>query len=209
MNKHTLWERWNRQPPKQVFDAKKLYKYNQKSDSYVIDISLDYYQDVYDEWDYSPFKNRDIDKDLVEYLEECSLEIPLRSKIIINFHLPKKMENPAQEHKSISSMRNHFRYTLLKMTHTRKRYYFSLWLYTVSGIVFLISAYLLQNAVSSFLLLNIVPDGLFIGGWVLFWEAFSIAFFKNHELNYKIKEYKRFSEAIINFVYDNISSTAN
>lgn len=200
MSKHTH---------KQVFDAKKVYKYNSKTDSYVIDISLDYYHDVYDEWDYSPFKKRDIDKDLIHYLEECSLEIPLRSKIVINFHLPENSEDPDQESKSVLSIRNYFHYTMLKMTNVRKRYYMSVTRYTIIGLIFLITAFMIQNLVSSISLLNIVPEGLFIGGWVLFWEAFSIAFFKNHDLRFRMREYKRLSQSNINFIYDNVSANVN
>jgi hypothetical protein len=119
------------------------------------------------------------------------------------------MEDSDQEEKSILSIRNYFHYTLLKMSHIKKRYYVSFALYTLIGLLFLITAFMLQGIFTSVTLLNILPEGLFIGGWVLFWEAFSIAFFKNHELRFKIREYKRLSQANINFIYDNVSADIN
>ena len=34
-------------------DPKKIYRYDSKTKSFNIDISLDYYRDIHNEWDYS------------------------------------------------------------------------------------------------------------------------------------------------------------
>jgi hypothetical protein len=48
--------------------------YKVKKNNVSIDIKFDQYRDVYSEWDFSPFTNRDLDDDFVEYLYETSLE---------------------------------------------------------------------------------------------------------------------------------------
>ena len=185
----------------QAFDPKKLYRYNRETNSYSIDLSIDYYRDVYNDWDFSPFRNRDLDKDLLEYLEECSHEIPFRSNLTLNFYLPKDIHDPDKEARSVSGLRNYFRYSQSRMTRRRRRHMKSFVLYVSFGICFLVLAYLMQNVVSTVLLLNILPEGLFIGGWVLFWEAFSIAFFKIREVGRAIKIYERLADSTINYVY--------
>jgi multiple sugar transport system permease protein len=52
-----------------------------------LDIQLENYRDAYSTWDYSPFINRDLDDNLMEYLLSCSYEIPRKKAIIIRFHL--------------------------------------------------------------------------------------------------------------------------
>ncbi len=63
-------------------ELKELYRYNEATLSYHVDITLDLYRDVYSEWDYSPFTNRDLDDDLLDYLMECSYEIGLSRRLV-------------------------------------------------------------------------------------------------------------------------------
>ena len=39
----------------------RLYSYDKKNNAYKIEISLDKYEDIYNEWDPTPFKKRDIE----------------------------------------------------------------------------------------------------------------------------------------------------
>ena len=53
-----------------------------------ININIDYYREIYNEWDFSPLNNSDLDDDLFEYLEESVSEIPKKNKVCIVFHIP-------------------------------------------------------------------------------------------------------------------------
>ncbi|NLZ94166.1 MAG: hypothetical protein GX922_09205, partial [Firmicutes bacterium] len=54
-----------------------LYKFEAKNQHYLIEVSLDDYDDVYDSWDPSPFKRRDIEDEFHDYIFNSSEDIPL------------------------------------------------------------------------------------------------------------------------------------
>ena len=167
-----------------------------------IDISLSYYRELYNEWDFSPVRNRDLDDDLLEYLEDCFSEIPYKYKTIISINLPAAIRDPDKEEQGINSISNFFRYQMRKVRLERKMSVFQSLKYGLTGIVLLAAAnsskYFLKG---KFLPEDIVTEGLFIGGWVLFWEMFSIYFFHIGIFNKKINIYKRFLTTKIEYRY--------
>ena len=50
----------------------KLYKFDKKSKTYLIEVSLDDYDDVFDDWDPSPFKKRDIEDEFSDFILDSS-----------------------------------------------------------------------------------------------------------------------------------------
>ncbi len=182
-------------------DPKKIYRYNADKKAYNIDISIDFYRDIYNEWDYSPIHNRELDGDLFEYLIDCSYEIPTKSKIIINFYLPKNMMNKERERKSVEGFRNYIGYSIRKQYTVRRHLIINTLFYSFSGFLLLIGAFLLKALFKEAFLQSIIPEGLSIGGWVLIWEIFSIIFFKFSGVNKDIKIYKRLADAEIIYHY--------
>ena len=53
-------------------NLKKLFRYNKEKNAFIIDISIDFYKSLYNEWDFSPFKRRDLDADLLTFIDESS-----------------------------------------------------------------------------------------------------------------------------------------
>lgn len=183
------------------FDPRSLYEYDRKKNVFSIKLSIDTYNDLYDEWDYSPFRKRDLDKNLLEHLEECSREIPLKHRLAVHFYMPTSERDASREERSIAGLRNYFQYLLYKKAQEKKKYNIYVFLYIISGLLLLTGAYFLQGTLETHLLLTILPEGLFIGGWVLFWEAFSILFFKSREMRQNLREYKRLIQAEIHYTY--------
>jgi len=189
-----------------VFDPKKYYRYNKRKNTYYIDIALDHYKDIYDEWDFSPVRSRDVDKELIEYLDECSREIPLTSKIEIDFYLPPKLKDEDKERESIQGFRHFFRYSHTKLMFERRRYLWSTFMYAAFGLALLVCGFLLQDRLTAsrtIRILSLIPEGLYIGAWVLIWEVFSIVFFEYRNLRRRILEHKRLMDAKIVFSYEN------
>jgi hypothetical protein len=182
-------------------DPKKLYRFDRAANRYHVDVAIDYYREVYNEWDFSPFRNRDLDRTLMEYLEECSREIPLRAGIAITFHLPRDLRDAVKEERSIAGLKNYFGYELLKAAGRRRRYVRRFALYLLSGMVFLIGAYLAQTFLRGPFPMRVLPEGLLIGGWVLFWEAFSILFFRSRDVTERMRHLRRFVGARILYEY--------
>ena len=55
-----------------------------------------------------------------------------------------------------------------------------------------------ENIVFAF---DVLLEGIYIGGWVLIWEAFSLFFFKTYALRKRKNMYLRFLHSPIRFVY--------
>lgn len=182
-------------------DLKKIYRFDKESNSYNIDIGIDFYRDLYSDWDFAPIHNRDIDEDLMNFIEDCSGEIPINTKIRINFFLPKKMFNKKREEKSIIGLKNFFNYSIKKLIFKRREMIQSTIIYGSLGSLFLIFGFFLQSVLTNVFLSEFLPEGLFIGGWVLIWEIFSIIFFKLRTIGKRINNHRRLLNSEILYHY--------
>ena len=182
-------------------DPKKIYRFDRAANRYYIDISIDYYRDVYNEWDFAPFRNRDLDRSFMEYLEECSREIPLRGGLAITFFMPRDIRDPVKEERSMAGLKNYFHYELLKARSRGRRYYRRFAVYLLFGVAFLAGAYGARTLLAGPFPASVLPEGLVIGGWVLFWEAFTIIFFRSRDVTERIGHLRRFAESRIVYVY--------
>lgn len=185
--------------PVMVFDPAKLYEFDQIRKTYLLNISIRTYSDLYNKWDYSPFKKRDINENLIKYVEDCSSEMLLRYRVSIHLYVSNDKDNEKQKSEATAALRGYFKYLLFKKISELKKYLKDARQYGLIGLILLSLAYFIQKIGGDKYIFLILPEGLFIGGWVLFWEVCSILFFKYRELNQKIKEYKRLSEADISF----------
>ena len=71
----------------------KLYSYDKKNNAYIIEVSLDKYEDIYNEWDPTPFRRRDIEPEFMDYLLDSSYDIPYKYNLDIKLYLPKSKED--------------------------------------------------------------------------------------------------------------------
>ncbi|MCX8059183.1 MAG: DUF4007 family protein [Spirochaetes bacterium] len=186
---------------KDVLKLKEIYRYEKKTDTYNIDISLDQYSDIFNEWDFAPFTKRDIDPDLIEFIEECALEIPLKSKISINFYIPEKLKDEDIEEKLKRIIKNNLKFGYRRIYNEKRRLIKSTSIYAITGVIFLLLSSFVEDLIKISMIKNIIANGIMIGAWVLIWDIFSTIFFKLKELNFKIKVYEKLIYSSINF-YD-------
>lgn len=177
-----------------------IYKKN-SSGAYIIEISLNHYSELFNSWDAAPFKNKDLDYELKVYLEECSFDIPLRHKIQIWLYLPKKQRNKTLEKNAISGLKNYFRLTILDQNRNIFKQRKNIFSFFSSAIIFWTMAIPLQKFATDNFLLELLSEGLFLGGWVMGWELFSLIIFQRRELRHKLKSYQRFQDSKIEFKY--------
>ena len=167
---------------------KEIYDQDPASNAYIIEVALDDYADIFSEWDPAPFKRRDLDPDLEEYLLGGAAEIPRKESVIICFVIPARKVNAETEAEALAGLKNSFiykRYQLKKSFNKSNSYAIR---YLILGFLFLwlgrsVTGNLIADLVSSLL-----SEGIFIGGWVFIWEAVYQFFFQNRELytNYQI-----------------------
>ncbi len=183
------------------FDPKQIYRFDPVNDTFFIDIDLDYYRELYSEWDFSPQYNRDLDEGLLEYLASCCAEIPRRSRLVISMSLPQSVFDPVKEDRATQGIRNFFTYLIRRETTRSRKYYAKVVKFLCVGIALLLSATLMQKFLSSFSHTDIIAEGFIIGAWVSIWEVFSILFFTLSDHRKTIGTYKRLLSAEIAYRY--------
>lgn len=176
-----------------------LYNKNEETKAYIIEVSLEDYSELFNGWDASPLRRKDLEPELLDYLEQAATEIPIKEKVELVFYLPSGMRDLDKEQKSITGIKNNYKVVMFFIQKTLRMNYRQLATYIMLSILFLIGAYILRNVSDLELLMSIAIEGLFIGGWFLLWEAFSLFFFTSHETRIRKKIFQRFMDSEIYF----------
>jgi hypothetical protein len=182
-------------------DYKQVYDADPKTGEYIIDVKLDRFFDFYHPWDNSKFDRRDMHPELIDYLEDCSKEIPFSEGIAVRFEIESEEKSAEQEQKLEGSFRYYFRYLIRTYKQQRTREYRHTAFLAILALVLLFIA----NIVDTFLTENAfsltVIEGIFVGGWVFMWEAvYALGFHRPGERQ-KMKEAVRLLDAPLFFVY--------
>jgi len=184
-----------------------IYQYSDEKQSFLVPISLETYDELFNAWDAAPIKRRDIEPDLLHYLEQVSFEIPMTEKIILLFQLPEEVRDLRKEQIAREAIYHNFTMIRHFINQETKRNNRKMVAYFIIGIIFLSASYLFQNLLNPIFPFSILVDGFFIGGWVMFWEAFSLFFFSGNELRSRKQRYLRYSDSAIEFTYQGIQAS--
>lgn len=176
------------------------YQRDIETQAFIIKISLDNYEEVFDDWDPSPFKMRDIEDEFLDFLWDSVEDIPSRETIIFEFSLPTDKKNTLKEQQLVSALHHQYNYMLSKNQRNRRRENKEALKYLLLGFLFFLIAYLgiLDYANLAYRILN---DGLFVGAWVFVWEAFSNVFIESRDLRDEKRIIKRFIHAEVRYFY--------
>lgn len=180
---------------------KNIYKYDDKKKEFIIDIALNSYKELFNDWDASPTWKKDLDPDLVKYLEASSFDIPKKNNIRINFVLPFETEIEKSEEKVLRGINNYFKSELYFIRVELKHNFRKILAFILLGFTFITTAYFVQNQSTIPFGFDVLIEGVFIGGWVLLWEAFSLFFFSMYDIRRKKTMYLRFLRSKILFSY--------
>jgi len=176
-----------------------VYDREPETGDYIINIVINRYEDIFNNLDPAPFKRRDLNSDLIRFLEDCSSDIPLKNKIILQFQLPAPNRNENMEALITKGLRTYFSFIMntfsrkIRLTNER-----SLFFVVISFLLLLIASFManFDTADIFYLTLN---EGIFIGGWVFMWEAISSSSIKKREIRNQFRQYKRFFGSKIQF----------
>ena len=183
------------------YQLRYIYHTNQHNNAYLIELNLDDYDDLFNAWDGSALDRKELDPELRHFLDRASYELPLKEKVELCFYLPEKIKDKNMEADSRATIKNNFRMNLFFIDRDLKNNNKKIATYILMGILFLITAYLIPESRDLSLLISLLMEGLFVGGWVFLWEAFSIFFFGSRELKDKKKRYFRYLDSDIIFKY--------
>lgn len=165
----------------------------------MIEIALDQYSDIFNEWDPAPFKRREIDADLELYLEGSAEEIPSKYPIELYFIIPAGSRNQLMEQESRSALKSFFTFRIYFLKRDLRKVNIRILRYLVTGFILLWVGTIYPGHTSDAPWATVITEGIFIGGWVFLWEAVSLFFFSNRDLYQRRKMYKRLLDSPIFF----------
>lgn len=178
----------------------KLYKFDKASKSYLIEVSLDDYSDVYDDWDPSPFKKRDIEVEFNDFIVNSSEDIPLNLDISIVLYLPASKRDQKKEATLISAYQNYYGYALERLNKIKLNLHRKNISHLLLSVSLLSIGYFFFGEEKN-LFVKVLHEGIFIGGWVFLWEFFTNIFITTRELRNEYKLYRRLYQSEIRFLY--------
>ncbi len=178
-----------------------VYKRNQATNAIKVEIRLDDYDAMFRGWDASPAVHREMEPDLIRFIEESGYEISLDESMEFCFFVEKENYDIEKEKVSTEAVKNNFRMAIFRADRSLKRNLRRMLSYIVFSIMFLVVSILFESEQAD-IILQLFVQGLFVGGWVLLWEAFSIFFFVSHDIRQRRKRYVKFLESEIYFKYE-------
>lgn len=180
----------------------KIYRQDPETGNFIIEILLEKYVYAFNEWDSSYFRRRDLDPDLIHFIQGCSDEIPNHYGIDLLFTVSQQPDAKMEELLAVN-IRNYFRYALVSEKRTMKVLFAKIAKYIGVAGLFLVLATAFDPLFPQGILGKAFTEGLYIGGWVFLWEAISLFSFNRSSLKGNIAEYHRLIEAKIYFTNEN------
>lgn len=179
----------------------KIYEKDEATNSFIISVAIENYGDIFNDLDPAPFRKRDLDQDLRDYLEESSSDIPLKYDIILQFNVSVEVKDKNKEEKSKSGLKTYFSFVKDLYGKKIRKSYKKSGVHFFASLILLSLSYLLRTTMNASLFFTILVEGITIGGWVFLWEAISTFAFRNREVRVNYRHYKRFADTSIRFSY--------
>lgn len=177
----------------------KIYERDKATNSFIISVAIEKYADIFNELDPAPFRKRDLDHDLRIYLEDSSLDIPIKHKIILQFNVSNDLHDSEKEERIKAGLKTYFTFVRNELkTKIRKAREKSA-VYALASFLLLSASYSLRTSLMEGPVLTTLFEGINIVGWVFLWEAVSTLLFKNRDIRQRFGHYRRFSDAPIVF----------
>jgi len=185
----------------EVIMVDSLYRENNETGRIIIDISLDNYMDFFHEWDSAILRKRDMHPELTDFLDVCSVDIPLNKKIQIHFLIENVKRDPIGEKGIVESYTNYYKFLAKMEKHKIRRNLKFALLFLLIALVIIFAHTMLLKSVPQGVWSEVFMEGLMIGGWVFMWEALHTVSFGNLDLITRYREINRFFTAVITFSY--------
>ena len=57
-----------------------IYQFSDHDKCYVVEVSLETYHELFNGWDASPTRKKDLDSELLDFIEQAAYDIPMKQK---------------------------------------------------------------------------------------------------------------------------------
>jgi hypothetical protein len=178
---------------------RKAYQVDPATGAFLVEVALDRYEDVFNEWDPAPYKRRDLDPDLLTYLNESSLDIPLRYELTLSFTVPAEASDVEKEQLVSDGIRNYFAFEGRQMRRRLGRIYRTTAAYLICAVLLLIATTYANRMSVDNVLLEVLRQGINIGAWVFTWECISGFLFDHRGVRLELRRLQRFKRALMCF----------
>lgn len=170
-----------------------------------IDVRVRTTQQLFDARDPSPFRERDLDDNFVEYLLACVEEHPMKTDFKICLHIEDKPTDLDSEAIK-QSIQRYFQYQANLTQGTLRSFLKRAQLFLLIGLATLFICLTIAQALrkySSDNLLLILSEGVVIFGWVSLWKPVELIMFDWIPILEKSRIYKKISRSEIQTVFGN------
>lgn len=177
-----------------------LYSYNARSNTYQISLSLRNYEEIYNPYDYSQYKKRDMDEDFLDYIYEETQGIPLKYNVKLMFHIKEEVYDDAKTKNLKNAIKNNFSWRMGINSKKLKDLYNKCLLLLLAGIGFLALTFIFANTINTDnAFFDVFGESLSIIGWVFLWDLVEILVFDITKLLKKRRYLKRLMNAKVEF----------
>ncbi len=201
---NAAYERFHDRPnyhkaePGRVFPD--MYTKDPQTGAFRVEVAVDSYEAIFNEWDPSPYKRRDIAPDLREYLNDCAHDIPLRFPLKLVLSIPAHLVDTDKESHVREGLRNYFAFVTKTIVRRLGRLRREAIVFLAMAATLLICFNLAGGLREKGLIFQLLLDGVQIGTWVFAWEAISAFMFGQRRIKRELVRWRRYLEADIEFI---------
>lgn len=181
---------------------REIYPYNPHTLTFTIPARVTSYDEFFNPIDPSPAPARDLTPELVDYLNQCSTEIPAQYELNIQLQVQNEFQSKQREQECLASLRVFYQHNIFvvqaQIRHMRGRAF----KYLMISFACLAITILGENWSSTGFAGNLIHEALLIGGWVFMWEAVTLNFIEMDSFTQEIYKYRRLIAANVSFTYN-------
>ena len=171
----------------------------------IIEVHLQQISQLFDSMDPSPFHEKDLDRNAVEYIVGSAHELPDKKPFALVVHLDKPVTIPDEGQVVGGAVREHFaRQSELSWQQLRQLLRRG-WITLIIGLSFLAAALAGSASVTRLMsegpLTTVLRESLIIGGWVAMWRPLEIFLYDWWPLLGERRIYDRLSRMAVRIVY--------
>lgn len=152
-------------------------RYRLDGQYHCVDVRLKTTRHLFDGRDPAPFRDRDLDDDAIEYIEESVAELPSRAPMKLAFWVAEEPEPKLDPEVIRAAVSAHYTHQQERLSRRIVDYFKRAQLFLVLGftaLVLFLSASELAVSVDDPRLQKILREGLVITGWVAMWRPLEV-----------------------------------
>ncbi|MEB3273612.1 MAG: hypothetical protein ACO4CG_06495 [Prochlorothrix sp.] len=178
-----------------------VYDQDPVSGAFILDVALGHYSDIFNAWDYSPFRRRDLNPELRSFLATCSSDIPLRYPLALRFCVLEEYRSLPEEQAIQRGLKSHYGLTSRTLRQELGVIQRKSVVFLVLGLLILGISIQLEPTETPVMVMETLAQGLSVGGWVFLWEGFTALTLGSSDLRERLRIQERFLNAIVLFRY--------